>query len=140
MTRTGATVLLVLFLAPGVALTLYAVFLVWFFRDPDRPLAPGLVSPADGRVLFVEPCDDPDVGKGTRVAIFMSPLDVHVNRVPCSATLVSLDHRPGGYLPAFEKESERNERVVTVWRATGANCASTSCRKKPSQTLSPRPW
>ncbi len=48
----------------------------------------------------------------TRVAIFMSPLNVHVNRAPMAGTVTSVEHVPGGFVPAFNKESENNERVV----------------------------
>jgi len=47
-----------------------------------------------------------------RVGIYMSVLNVHVNRAPLAGEVISVDHRPGGHLPAFSKESERNERVV----------------------------
>ncbi|MEV4807740.1 phosphatidylserine decarboxylase [Nonomuraea sp. NPDC049421] len=85
--------------------------MLWFFRDPDRQPAEGRVlSPADGVVQSIDFWPD---GR-TRVSIFMSPLDVHVNRAPCDGTVTSVEHRPGGYLPAFDKDSDRNERVV--WR------------------------
>lgn len=115
--RPGASdILLIVLAAPGALLLGYALFLLWFFRDPERTIGDGWVSPADGRVLFVEPHDDPDAGAGQRIAIFMSPLDVHVNRLPVAAELVSMHHRPGAYKPAFDKESENNERLVTLWR------------------------
>jgi phosphatidylserine decarboxylase len=83
--------------------------MLWFFRDPERQPAEGLVlSPADGVVQSIDPWPD---GR-TRVAIFMNPLNVHVNRAPCAGTVASVQHIPGGYLPAFDKESDRNERVV----------------------------
>ncbi len=69
-----------------------------------------MISPADGVVQSITPWHD---GR-TRVAIFMSPLNVHVNRAPVAGTVASVEHVPGGYVPAFDKESENNERVV--WR------------------------
>ncbi|WBB50438.1 phosphatidylserine decarboxylase [Verrucosispora sp. WMMA2044] len=85
--------------------------MLWFFRDPEREPAQGLVlSPADG---FVQRIDSRPDGR-TRISIFMSPLDVHVNRAPCDGLVVSVERVAGGYLPAFNKDSERNERVV--WR------------------------
>ncbi|GAA1508714.1 phosphatidylserine decarboxylase [Sphaerisporangium rubeum] len=94
--------------APLTALT-GAMF--WFFRDPERTPGTGLVlSPADGVVQSIDPWPD---GR-TRVAIFMSPLDVHVNRAPLDGTVTSVTHVPGGFKPAFDKDSDRNERVV--WR------------------------
>ncbi|KAA9377830.1 phosphatidylserine decarboxylase [Microbispora sp. NBC_01189] len=83
--------------------------MLWFFRDPER--APGegrLISPADGVVQSIDPWPD---GR-TRVAIFMSPLNVHVNRAPADGTITSVEHVPGGFVPAFNKDSDKNERVV----------------------------
>lgn len=91
---------------PSAAL---AAGMLWFFRDPDREIADDRVlSPADGVVQSIMPWHD---GR-TRVAIFMSPLNVHVNRAPLAGTVASVEHVPGGYVPAFNKESEHNERVV----------------------------
>lgn len=92
-------------------------FLAWFYRDPDRrlPEGPGiLVSPADGKVVEVGPFEHPFMGPCTRVGIFMSPLDVHVNRTPCEGTVAFLEYVPGKKLMAFEpKASELNERFYT---------------------------
>ncbi|MEW2544644.1 phosphatidylserine decarboxylase [Streptomyces sp. NPDC047002] len=95
--------------AVAVPATALAAGMLWFFRDPEREIAQGrLISPADGVVQSVMPWKD---GR-TRVAIFMSPLNVHVNRAPLAGTVTSVEHIPGGYVPAFNKESENNERVV----------------------------
>ena len=91
---------------PATALT---AGMLWFFRDPEREIAQGrVISPADGVVQSIMPWKD---GR-TRVAIFMSPLNVHVNRAPLAGTVTSVEHVPGGFVPAFNKESEHNERVV----------------------------
>ncbi|MEU4515037.1 phosphatidylserine decarboxylase [Nonomuraea wenchangensis] len=83
--------------------------MLWFFRDPDRTLGQGRVlSPADGVVQSIDPWPD---GR-TRVAIFMSPLNVHVNRAPLAGNVASVQHVAGGFLPAFNKDSDQNERVV----------------------------
>lgn len=83
--------------------------MLWFFRDPDRQPGEGrILSPADGVVQSVDPWPD---GR-TRVAIFMSPLDVHVNRAPLAGNVLSVEHVAGGFLPAFNKDSDQNERVV----------------------------
>lgn len=93
----------------AVPATALAAGMLWFFRDPEREIADGrVISPADGVVQSVMPWKD---GR-TRVAIFMSPLNVHVNRAPLTGTISSVEHIPGGYVPAFNKESENNERVV----------------------------
>ncbi|MEO3754408.1 phosphatidylserine decarboxylase [Streptomyces sp. B6B3] len=97
--------------AAAVPTTALAAAMLWFFRDPEREIGLGrVISPADGVVQSIMPWQD---GR-TRVAIFMSPLNVHVNRAPVAGTVTSVEHVPGGYVPAFDKESENNERVV--WR------------------------
>ncbi|MET8681062.1 phosphatidylserine decarboxylase [Streptomyces sp. NPDC004647] len=95
----------------GVAVpaTALAAGMLWFFRDPEREITQGrVISPADGVVQSIMPWKD---GR-TRVAIFMSPLNVHVNRAPLAGAVTSVEHIPGGFVPAFNKESENNERVV----------------------------
>ncbi|MEU0686256.1 phosphatidylserine decarboxylase [Streptomyces uncialis] len=93
----------------AVPATALAAGMLWFFRDPDREITQGrVISPADGVVQSIMPWQD---GR-TRVAIFMSPLNVHVNRAPLAGTVTSVEHIPGGFVPAFNKESENNERVV----------------------------
>ncbi|MCH6163402.1 phosphatidylserine decarboxylase [Streptomyces marispadix] len=95
--------------AVAVPATALAAGMLWFFRDPEREIAQGrVISPADGVVQSIMPWHD---GR-TRVAIFMSPLNVHVNRAPLAGTVASVEHVPGGYVPAFNKESENNERVI----------------------------
>ncbi len=82
-----------------------------FFRDPVRRPARGVVSPADGKVMFVDKNEENGI---LHIAIFMSPLNVHVNRAPMAGKVVKIDHIKGGFKPAFNKESERNERVISV--------------------------
>ncbi|MCH9030564.1 MAG: phosphatidylserine decarboxylase, partial [Bacteroidetes bacterium] len=92
-------------------------FTLYFFRDPDR-IPPAkeniIVSPADGRVLFVkEVIDNKFINdKANQISIFMSPLNVHVNRIPISGTVEYFDYIEGRYVAAFEdKASELNERT-----------------------------
>jgi phosphatidylserine decarboxylase len=92
------------------------IFTLNFFRDPERT-APNkekiVVSPADGRVLFVKDVLDEKFinGKAKLVSIFMSPLNVHVNRIPITGKVEYVKYIQGEYLAAFEdKASERNER------------------------------
>lgn len=92
-------------------------FTLYFFRDPDRmpPTMENIVvSPADGRVLFVKEVIDNKFikGKANQISIFMSPLNVHVNRIPISGTVEYFDYIEGRYVAAFEdKASELNERA-----------------------------
>lgn len=93
-------------------------FTLFFFRDPERSPPPdardqGLVAPADGRVVEVVEEHDPLYLEGTarRISIFLSPLDVHVNRVPARGVIEYANYHPGDYLVAWHpKASERNER------------------------------
>jgi phosphatidylserine decarboxylase len=95
---------------------LVALFMAFFFRDPERtaPQVTGaILAPADGKVVAVRPqVDDPFVGAGQRVSIFLSPLDVHVNRAPVAGLVVEVTYRRGRFRPAFEAEaSEANEQT-----------------------------
>ncbi len=89
----------------GIILTL---FFFIFFRDPER--TPGgdendTVSPADGRVISIN---------NRNISIFMNLYDVHVNRAPLAGTVKQIDYKPGGYIPAFNKDSYVNERNHVV--------------------------
>jgi len=107
-------VLASLLVPPAVLLAPVAVAVaVWFNRDPSRPLpadAEGYRSPADGRVSVIRE-EGHDGETRVRVAVFMNVTDVHVNRMPAPCTVESVTHEPGRHLPAFTKESDRNERV-----------------------------
>lgn len=102
---------------PLILLVIFlTVFTLNFFRDPERKVPEKsniVVSPADGRVLFVkEVIDDKFLNsKAKMVSIFMSPLNVHVNRIPISGKVDYVKYIEGEYIAAFEdKASERNER------------------------------
>lgn len=102
---------------PIVLLTIFlVVFTLNFFRDPERSVPNKsniVVSPADGRVLFVKDVLDDKFlnSKAKMVSIFMSPLNVHVNRIPISGKVDYVNYIKGEYIAAFEdKASERNER------------------------------
>jgi phosphatidylserine decarboxylase len=93
------------------------LFTLYFFRDPERntPTEDGLViSPADGTVLSVQETREDDFlhADAVQVSIFMSPLNVHVNRYPVTGVVGFFRHYPGEFLVAFdEKASLRNERT-----------------------------
>lgn len=93
---------------PFAPVLVLALLFLNFFRDPERAPGHGLVAPADGVVQSIDEWED---GR-TRVAIFMNPLNVHVNRAPLDGVVRSVTHVEGGFIPAFDKESERNERVI----------------------------
>jgi phosphatidylserine decarboxylase len=90
-------------------------FICFFFRDPDR-LVPGgdgmIVSPADGKVIKVEPVAQTPYFEGacTRVSVFMSVFNVHVNRSPYEGTIRNVDYHPGKFFSAnLDKASKDNE-------------------------------
>lgn len=99
------------------ALLLFLIFTLSFFRDPERkiPFGDGLVlSPADGKVVLIKGVNEQEYLKanGVQVSIFMSPLNVHVNRYPLSGKIAYFKHVPGEFLVAFDdKSSARNERT-----------------------------
>lgn len=90
---------------------------MFFFRDPDRmtPQDPNLlISPADGKVILVQRVFEPNYLKEevTQVSIFLSPMNVHVNRIPMSGVVEYSKYHPGDYLVAWhEKASLLNERA-----------------------------
>ncbi len=98
------------------------LFVVWFFRNPDRAAPSGegvFVSPADGRVLKVEdvPRGENLTGPFRKVSIFMNIFDVHVNRAPCSGTVTAIHYHKGRFLSAnLDKASELNEKNSIVIR------------------------
>lgn len=125
-------------------------FTLFFFRDPDReaPLDPSLViSPADGKVLRVEAVQDEFLGgPATKIAIFLSVFNVHVNRSPITGEVKFQAYRAGKMLPAFKSHaSEENERNalgiegqgirVAVHQITGFIARRIVSRVKPGDHL-----
>ena len=110
----------------GVVLGLVTAWVAWFFREPRRvtPTRPNIaVAPADGTVSHVVDAVPPaELGLGsqpmTRVSVFLSVFDVHVQRVPADGEVVQVSYHPGKFLSAdLDKASEENERN-TVWLRT----------------------
>ncbi|MEX0723939.1 MAG: phosphatidylserine decarboxylase family protein [Gracilimonas sp.] len=99
------------------AMAILSLLTIFFFRDPERNIPDRedlIISPADGKVVFVKEIDEPVYikGKATQISIFLSPLNVHVNRNPVSGYLEYLKYHPGEYLMAWtEHASELNERA-----------------------------
>lgn len=95
------------------------IFTLNFFRDPERTSPAGddiIVSPADGKVLFIKEVYDEEYikGKALQISVFMSPLNVHVNRIPITGKVEYLKYHQGKYLVAFDdKASTENERFLT---------------------------
>jgi phosphatidylserine decarboxylase len=106
--------------AGAVPLFILAAFFLYFFRDPDRqsPQDPSLVlSPADGRVLVAGPADPKATppGEWKQISIFLSPMDVHVNRTPVTGRVTKVDYRPGKFLPAFHTDAAATNERSEIW-------------------------
>ena len=136
----------------GVGLTVWCYY---FFRDPERvtPQRPGLIiSPADGVVSLIEPAVPPkELGMAdtplTRVSVFMSVFNCHVNRAPVSGEVTAVAYRPGKFLNAsLDKASEDNERnslairiedgrQIAVVQIAGLVARRIVCWTEPGQVL-----
>jgi len=130
-----------------LALTL---FMVYFFRDPERVVPPalGYISPADGRIVLVEQEHEDQYLKSDvlQISIFMSPMNVHVNRAPCEGEIVAIKHTPGSFKAAYKKEASwKNENTamhlsceggdVLVRQVAGFLARRTVNRMKPGDSL-----
>lgn len=94
-------------------------FFAYFFRDPERqvPTEPGLVvSPADGRVVIAGPTDKrwSPPGEWKQITIFLSPIDVHMNRTPVEGRVTRIEYKKGSFLPAYKVDASLNE-LNEVW-------------------------
>ncbi len=130
-----------------------ALFVAYFFRDPERPIPSdplAILSPADGRVVLIQrPQREVAPGEGSiQVSIFLSLFNVHVNRAPLGGRVLSTDYRPGRFLAAFKSEaSSLNEQnaiqidggdlKVTVRQIAGLLARRIVCWAKPGDELAP---
>lgn len=98
----------------------FAAFFLWFFRDPARSIPTGaglIVSPADGKVTSVETIHTPG-GERTRISIFLSVFNVHVNRAPVSGLIREVRYQKGAFVNAMDAASaDRNEQNICVMEA-----------------------
>ena len=96
-------------------------FFIFFFRDPNRLVAPGaetaVVSPADGKVLVAGAAivEAAPPGSWKQVSIFLSPMDVHVNRVPASGTVTRVKYTQGRFLPAYRPDAATSNERCEIW-------------------------
>lgn len=127
--------------------TAFSVFFVYFFRDPDREpdseAADVWLAPADGIVTRIE---DEEAGR-TRIVIFLTVFNVHVNRMPVAGEIIEQNYRPGEFLPAFAGDlKSRNEqnrlrcrdqqgRKFEVWQIAGLLARRIYCWKDGSASF-----
>ena len=96
------------------------VFILWFFRNPKRNIIKNpelILSPADGKVIAIKEVDELEYfnDKKIQISIFLSPLDIHVNRYPVSGEILYSKYHKGEYLVAWHpKSSDKNERTTVV--------------------------
>jgi phosphatidylserine decarboxylase len=127
-----------------------ALFMVYFFRDPDRaiPVEEGFLSPADGKVISIGKEHEGEFLKRgvLKISIFMSPIDVHVNRSPCRGEVAGVKHTPGSFRAAFREDASlKNENTamllncdegpILVRQVAGFLARRTVCRVKPGDAL-----
>jgi phosphatidylserine decarboxylase len=105
---------------PALLLAALAAFFAFFFRDPDRR-APGgadaVLAPADGRVLVAGPAAAAAAPAGAwqQISIFLSPLDVHVNRVAASGRVTRVRYTPGRFIPANHRDAGAVNERSEIW-------------------------
>ncbi|MBK8336122.1 MAG: phosphatidylserine decarboxylase [Sterolibacteriaceae bacterium] len=109
-------------IAWSIPFWLIAVFVVQFFRDPGRPVPQGakdVLSPADGRIVVVEPVDDPYLKRpALKISVFMNVFNVHSNRSPVDGDVQQRWYNPGAFVnAALDKASTENERNA-LWIKT----------------------
>ncbi len=94
-----------------------AGLVVWFFRDPRRPIPsePGtIVSPADGKLVQIDRIEDPELGNCVQIGIFLSIFNVHANRASLPGRVIAIRYRPGKFLNALRPESARENENLDV--------------------------
>src|SRR5262252_1784184 len=104
----------------AIPFLILSAFFLFFFRDPARQPPRGgdmVLSPADGRVLVAGPAQ-PDAapdGAWQQVSIFLSPMDVHVNRIPASGRVTRVTYTPGRFLPAYRDDAGGANERSEIW-------------------------
>ncbi len=130
---------------------LLTLFMLYFFRDPERHIPDAenvFASPADGRVIVIRDVFESEYLRADmkEVSIFMSPLDVHVNRAPCEGRVRRVKHNRGGFKAAYKDEaSVKNENIemvletrngdILVRQVAGFLARRAVCRKKEGDLL-----
>ncbi len=107
-------------LIPAALFTGLTLFLIFFFRDPDREIPEGenlVLAPADGKIVSLSSFSDNQFIKssGTKMSIFLSLWDAHVNRNPISGKITNLEYHPGRFRPAFGEKSSLENEQTEIW-------------------------
>jgi len=126
-------------------------FMIFFFRDPDRKTPSGendFVSPADGKIILIQDVYEDGFLKAdtVEISIFMSPLDVHVNRSPCFGVVKKVTYKAGRFSPAFKPEAHLNNEsismvletdkgLILIRQVAGAIARRAVCRAKEGEML-----
>lgn len=151
----SALVTVVIFALFGFPTTLLPfaamLFMFFFFRDPERTIPDALdlmVAPADGRIIKIAKEHEPRYlhAMTKAVSIFMSPLDVHVNRSPCDGRVTTIRHNKGRFVAAYRDDaSVKNQNIemvmntpygdILVRQVAGSVARRAVCRKKEGDTL-----
>jgi phosphatidylserine decarboxylase len=127
------------------------VFFLFFFRDPERRIADAadaVLSPADGRVLVsgAAIAEAAPPGAWQQISIFLSPMDVHVNRVPASGRVTRVSYSPGRFLPAYRHDAgtvnerceiwiDHNGRTIVARQIVGVLARRVVCRLETGATV-----
>jgi len=136
------TALIWLLIGPiiGVPLLLLSGFLLFFFRDPERVHTEpesAVISPADGKVMVAgAPTGEATPpGRWQQISIFLSPMNVHVNRIPVSGRVTRVEYHPGRFLPAYKNERsevtiDHEGQPVVVRQIVGVLARRVVCRTR----------
>ncbi len=135
----------------GVALLILTGFFLFFFRDPDRIITQAdsaVLSPADGRVLVAGAPTGQQFPSGNwqQISIFLSPTDVHVNRMPIGGKVTKVEYHPGRFLPAYRADAgdlneftevwvDHNGQTIVVRQIVGILARRIVCRVKEGETV-----
>jgi phosphatidylserine decarboxylase len=138
--------------AIGLALLALPLAIALFFRDPDRsaPRDPDAVlAPADGRVMHAGEARSGEAppGRWGQVSIFLSLVDVHINRTPVAGRVTRVEYVPGSAMAAYRPDAHRNEhseiwlerdgQVIVTRQVVGVLARRVVCRVKPGERLEP---